>query len=313
MRALSTAAHIQTSFPEAVISTYYSAFGLTIRSELPLPEFCRLPGRRPGSVDVEISLADQGRNSGAEASAPSCTVGLREAHFWFEGVGGFDVTDGSRIRIRRHPAADDALLRMYVEGMMMATILFQRGHIVLHASVVQIGEKCAAFLGHVGAGKSSVAAALHVRGHGVVSDDNAAIDFSGGQPAVLPAFPYVKVFRSIAQSLGVPDGSLTVMHSSQPKCARGVRAGFPRAPVTLDRIYVLSRGEEHDLRTLSKRDATIELVRNSVPIRWKLPGGPEHLAQCAALAAHIPAFRIRTFDALGELPMLAKSIERHSP
>jgi hypothetical protein len=62
---------------------------------------------------------------------------------------------------------------------------------------------------------------------------------------------------------------------------------------------------------MSPAETIIELVRNSVPTRWKLAGGADHLQQCARLATCIPAFRIRTFNELTELPLLAQRIERH--
>jgi len=238
-------------------------------------------------------------------------VDTTDARFWFSGVAGFRVRHGREIVISPEPGIDDELLRMYVEGMMMATLLFQRGCFVLHASVVRIGESCAAFLGHVGAGKSSTAAALHARGHGVVTDDNAALSLTSTAALVTPSFPYVKVFPAIAASLGYSEQALSRMHSSQPKFVSRVDAAFPAGTLPLGRIYVLARDAEQPIASLAPGETIIELIRNSVPTRWKLNGGGEHLKQCAALAALIPAFRIRTFNQLDELPLLAEFIERH--
>ncbi len=293
-------------------ATLYSAYGLNIRSELPLPEFSRLSGRDSTRFDVTISFAPLASwiDPVRELNS-SWNVNSADSRFWFRGVGGFQVLAGSEIRITPEPGIDNRLLRMYVEGMMMATLLFQRGNFVLHASVVSIGGRSAAFLGHVGAGKSSTAAALHARGHAVVTDDNAAIDLSAASPHVTPAFPYVKVFPAIAASLGVSEDSLTLMHSSQPKCVHAVSTDFPDSAVPLDCIYVLSRDAEITPRRLTNPAAVMELIRNSVPTRWKLAGGAAHLRQCAQLAATTPVFLIRTFRALPELPELAQRIETH--
>jgi hypothetical protein len=296
----------------AVLSSHYYAYGLNIRSDLPLPEFSRSPEGHTACPDAQVSFAPENEWIAAvRALNSSWAVDLNDARFWFRGVGAFQAIGGSQILITPEPGIDNHLLRMYVEGMIMATLLFQRGYFVLHSSVVKIGPTCVAFLGQVGAGKSSTAAALHARGHAVVTDDNAAIDLSGNLPQVTPAFPYLKVFPAIAASLGHAEESLTRMHSSQPKFAHDVAREFPRSPVPLDRIYVLSRNAEPALTRIPPSEAIIELVRNSVPTRWKLAGGAEHLRQCARLAALVPLFRIRTFDTLPELPALAERIENH--
>jgi len=289
----------------------YSAYGLIIQSGLLLPEFSRAC-RSDLAVDVTVRFGP-GDDWIPEVreQASSWHVDANDARFWFKGVGGFRVRHGREIVITPEPEIDDALLRMYVEGMMMATLLHQRGHFVLHASVVQIGQTAAALLGHVGAGKSSGAAALHARGHAVVTDDNAAITFTSQEPLVTPAFPYVKMFPAIAAALGYPGHSLTQMHPSQPKCVGPVANGFPEGPVPLTRIYILTRDSEVSVAPLSRAETIIELVKNSVPTRWKLAGSADHLRQCASLASQVPAFRVRTFQKLEELPLLAETIERH--
>src|SRR5262249_172139 len=148
--------------------------------------------------------------------------------------------------------------------------------------------------------------ALHARGHAVVTDDNASISLASEAPMVTPAFPYVKVFPAIAAALGYPEDSLRRMHPSQPKSVSSVAGDFPKSPVPLYGIYILARDAEQSIAPLSRAETIIELVRNSVPTRWKLAGGADHLQSCASLAARIPAFRIRTFDKLPELPKLAE-------
>jgi hypothetical protein len=314
---IETGASPQSAAPCAALEIHrkpepFFAFGLSIRSELELPEFrAGFSGAHPATVDVEIAFAPQ----------PSCLEEIRGlkppldvkrdiARFWFENVGAFEVTAGSCIRISPEPGISDALLRMYVEGMMMATILFQRNYLVLHASVARIGAKGIGFIGHIGSGKSSTVAALHARGHAVVTDDNAAIHSDSGSPTVLPAFPFVKVFPSVARTIGYSDDSLTQMHDSQPKFVRRLER-FADTPVPLDRIYVLSRETDRDIEQLTPAAATIEFVRNSAPVRWRVSADPAHLRQCAALAARIPVYRIRTFHQLTEIPSLASRIENH--
>src|SRR5581483_1418909 len=154
--------------------------------------------------------------------------------------------------------------RLYVQGMLLAMILHQRGMCVLHASVVELDGQAIAIMGHVGAGKSSVAGALYAAGHRVLSDDNAAIQISDGLPSVIPAYPFVKLFPAVASMLGFHNGSLRQLHASQSKMAGSVRNGFTTTPSRLSRIYILGRDHEPVVRRLSTLAATVELIRNAV-------------------------------------------------
>jgi hypothetical protein len=295
----------------------YRAYGLAIRSRIPLPEFCSVKTGPPFMADVSVIIGngDDWIQDVRERES-FWSVLPHEARFWFHGVGGFLVRDGAVIVVTPEPDVDDALLRLYIEGMMMACVLQQRGYYVLHASVIQIEDHAIAFLGHVGAGKSTLAAALHARGHAVVSDDNAAIDLATDDLLVTPAFPSVKVYPAIAASLGYEEHSLRVMHTSQVKRAGSVSRAFPKEPVPLRQIYVLDRNGEDtasgEFRRLTPAEATLELILNSVPTRWRQPGDALHLKRCGELSRRIPISRVRSFQTLEEIPELARRIEQHS-
>jgi hypothetical protein len=234
------------------------------------------------------------------------------ARFWFPDVGGFAVEAGKRITAYPKPGIGDDYLRLYVEGMLMAMLLHQRGFCVLHASVVEIAGRSVALMGHVGVGKSSLAAGLYARGHRVLADDNAAIQLSNGTPAVAPGYPYVKLFPAIAALLGFDPGSLRLLHESQKKMAGGVSGGFDPSPAALSRIYVLRRDHASGITPLSALEATVELVRNAVPTRWGHPGDGDQLRRCADLAKQVPTFAVRTFSDLAVLPAVIEDLERHS-
>jgi len=283
---------------------HYCAYNLSIASDVPLPE---LPCTEKGS-DVEIRLRRPQVLNGKRAI--QWEVAPLMACFHFPGAGRFVVRDGGRVWVTPDPPGDPPLLRLYIQGMMLAALLYQRGLFVLHASVMQMGDRAVAFLGPVGAGKSTLAAALHARGYAVVADDNAAIRFQDGSPFVLPAFPNLKVYPAIAEALGYDPAALQLMHGSQRKRAQRVE-GFASAPLRLDRIYVLDRQAEPQAVRLAPVDAITELVRHSVPTRWGVAGDGAHLAMCGRLAADIPLFRVRTFATLGEIAGIAGRIEDH--
>jgi hypothetical protein len=101
------------------------------------------------------------------------------------------------------------------------------------------------------------------------------------------------------------------MHASQIKRSRSVSRAFPERPVPLRGIYVLTRDNVPEITRLSLPETTLELIRNSVPTRWRQSGDAAHLGHCARFARSIPAWRVRTFDTLSSLPELASRIEEH--
>jgi hypothetical protein len=293
-------------------SYFYHAYGISIESVIPLPEFA-VNRAEPFRADADVMFGSNADWADSVRHLPSFwSVRTHDARFWFQGVGSFLVSGGSAVIIDPEPGIDAGLLRLYVEGMMMACLLQQRGAYVLHASVVQMIDHAIAFLGHIGAGKSTMAAALHFRGHPVVTDDNAAVDLRPSEPQVVPAFPSIKLLPAIAECLGCDDDSLRVMHASQKKRARSVSRDFPSHPVPLRRIYVLDREAEDAIVRLSAGQAVLELIRNSVPTRWRQPGDSAHLMQCGELSQRVPVWKVRTFDTLDAIPELTRRIEEHA-
>jgi hypothetical protein len=279
------------------------AYGLDIQSGIELPEF--LPSQ--GGSDVTVPLDHE--------TAPDCgrqqwSIAADIAECCFSGVGRFRISQGSQIRVTAFPGVAPELLRLYVEGMMMAILLHQRGYFVLHSSMVEIDGRGVAFVGPVGAGKSSLAMAMHALGGRLVADDNAAVRISSGAPCVLPAFPRVKLYPDIAAALGIHPDKLAGLHATQAKKTTLIENGFATAPVPLHRIYALSR-EPSPTRKLSRPEAAVELIKHSIPARWGLPGTAEQLRECAYFSGLVPIYRIRTFDSPCLLRDVADSIATH--
>jgi len=285
----------------------YRAYGLIVQSDLPLPEFELNTDPRP--PDVTVTWSDDGLPPTNEAATLS--IGRDEATLAVPSIGNFSVHDGRLIVAQSRRGVEPTVLRLYVEGMIMATLLYQRGLQVLHASVVRVDGAAVAIMGGSGVGKSSTAAALHARGHDVLADDNAALEYRGGNAWVHPAYPSLKMFPAISSYLGYNECELRPLHQAAQKLGQTVRNAFPSEPVPLHRIYLLSRAGKPSLERLGNMQALIELIRNSVPTRWSHSADALHLQQCSGLVRHLPFYTVRTFSSLSELPCLASLIERH--
>ena len=140
---------------EAVVSSApmmtsrtYCAYGLTVRSEIPLPE---LPEIAAAPADVDVVYGEDAEwTVKFHDRAEEIEIRADGARFWFAAVGGFAVQDGVRITAYPKAGVSDELLRLYVEGMLFAMLLHQRGMCVLHASVIEIEGEVVALMGHVG-------------------------------------------------------------------------------------------------------------------------------------------------------------------
>jgi hypothetical protein len=287
---------------------YYSAYNLGIQSEVALPE---LPAA-PTGCDVSIRIAEPEGPIETSLIEFRCSSGS-EAVFSFPGVARFTIRAGREVTITPDPRADRSIFGLYIQGMMLAAAMYQRGFFVLHASVVSMHGWAVAIMGPTGAGKSTFASALRARGHGILADDNAAIDLAAAPPEVLPAFPNLKIYPEVAASLGYQASALRPMHESQVKRAQPVANSFWPTPLPLLCVYVLDR---EAVPTVSSRLTPVrtitELIRHSAPTRWGVKGDGRHLQMCAQMARAVPAFEVRTFNKLDEIPAIAKSIEAHA-
>ncbi len=292
---------------------YYVAYGLSIRSRLHLPELFD-GGVRP---ELEIRL---GKSEPTARDAIDRNVCVRttcdEVQLAWPTVGRFLVRGGREILV--HPArdADERTLRLFLLGPALAILLRQRGFLTLHASAVAIDGAAAVFIGASGSGKSTIAAALHERGHAVIADDVVAVELSGTGLRVPPGIPQLKLWPDAATAIGKEPGGLPRLSPKLDKRAHPIQKGFASEPVPLRWVYVVDRIGAHTILSLAPSLALIELVRHSYGARTLRGVRPaEHFRQCAQVAARVPVARLTVRSSLAELPALARLIEkdcRHS-
>jgi hypothetical protein len=273
----------------------YSAYSLTHWSEIPLPE---LAGGK-GDPDITITQGHAPRlPSRLDPDGHGFWCTSDEACHYFANVGAFLVRGGREIVVDPVPDVDPALVRLSVLGPALGLALHQRGHLVLHASTVSVGGRAVIFLGWRGWGKSTLAAALHGRGHAVVSDDVTALLMNDQPPAVLPGVPQLKLWPDAVTALGDAPEDLPRLHPDFEKRAFRVSEGFPEGPVPVARIHVLASGPRSDVAALRPTEAVLELIRHWYCSRFGdqlLRIGTtaaEHLRQCGALARNVEVRRL---------------------
>ncbi|GAC1635733.1 MAG: hypothetical protein NVS9B14_13350 [Candidatus Acidiferrum sp.] len=161
-------------------------------------------------------------------------------------------------------------LATYFLGPVMGFVLRRRGAMALHASAVNMANVAVAFSGAAGAGKSTTAAALALRGAPVLCEDIAVLDEVAGEFLVRPGYPRVCLWPDAVEKLcGAKDAlpNLTPTWEKKFLSLDGGRAEFAKRALSLGAVYLFGNRacEERApfLGEISVKEALLELVQNT--------------------------------------------------
>lgn len=297
----------------------YRVFGLHVRSSLALPELVPSQTGNP-DVRVEEGTVDETLAASLEVEASTEQEARRlvrpgRALLYWPEVGTFQVESGRRITIDAHEGVDEALVRLPLLGPVIAALLLQRRQLVLHASAVAIDGHVVGFVGAKGAGKSTMAAALHREGWPLVTDDLLAIRFDEEDTAVADSgIPRFKLWPEAAEAALHDDPeTLPPLHARVRKRARTADGTCSLDPHPLKGIYMLSGGDEIEIEPVEASSALfallphaynsplVEASGSSAMKRW-------HFQACAQLARHVPVRRLERPADLGRLDEVAARV-----
>lgn len=309
----------------------YTAYGLRVRSPVPLP-FARRPGGRDGcredtpgagEPDVVVRLgavpaalpgpADRRRTPGGravwEASPGAFLIGLR-------GVARYLVTGGCEVVIEPCGGGDREV-GAYLAGTVWAALLLQRGIVAFHASAAEFEAGAALFLGRSGAGKSSLLGALLKRGRAMLADDVAGVVLdAGGRPVALPAYPRLRLCEDAVDALGWRgQAQAREREWMQPEKYRMPAPRFRASPLRVCALFLLDSGHGNGIG--------IEPVPPSAAVEalgmraWRKPlvvglgRRQAHFRVVAAMARQAPVARVVRPSRPLRLGALADRIEAH--
>jgi energy-coupling factor transporter ATP-binding protein EcfA2 len=288
----------------------YTTYGLHIDSEIVFPEL--LPGEQSFNVRIRLASIDVPPPSGKRRISRKVTPD--EAILFWENVGALQIRNGNEIIADPLPEVEERVLRLFILGAGLAVLLHQRGYLILHASAVSVKGHAVCFLGNSGAGKSTMAAAMHDRGHHLVADDIVAVQTrDDGLPLVYAGFPQLKIWPELLDILKhVPD-ELPQLHPHLEKRGLRVPEGFPQGSLPLGCLYVLKQVDqvENEIVPIPPQEALIELVRLSfiVGILERTGTSARHFKQSSSLVNQIPICRLIRQKSLPDLPALARLVE----
>jgi hypothetical protein len=318
------------------------AFGLTLRSNVPIPGLCALaenplssasPARSSASNAVDVMVgslprfADAALGSGAtqvfpreDATATGYGLVVHDLgtgfHFRYEDDTRFLIeADGRRIWSTWQAPLTIDDMATYLLGPVMAFALRLRGVVSLHAGVVAHGQHAAALCGPAGAGKSTFIAAWARGGRPVLSDDLAPVTRHRDGFQVQPAGPRIRLWEASAEALFGRTDALPRLTPSWDKRYLDARlhGAFEPQSRPLRAVFVLEE-REHSRRAprlepLSPRAAFVALIGNMHGTRIV----PEHAQRAMFelardLASALPVQRVVPHADFAHLPNLCDMV-----
>lgn len=288
----------------------YSAFGLSLAADWPIPGLLRQPHASRPDISVRLERLVECDAAGEQPyySSEHDGDGVPALQVWkTAGYYRLRYADGTQFVVERNGehvrvivAAGSTLedAATYLLGPVLGFAMRLRGTTCLHASVVAIGGEAIALAGPAGAGKSTTAACFSAMGFPVLSDDIAALAERAGTIHVEPAYPQIRLWPdSVAMLYGAPD-ALPRLTPTWDK--RGLllsrRRAFQEQSLPLRAVYVLGEvraGAGPIVEDVSGSASLLVLLANAY-VGYLLDRAMRHheFESLARLAATVPVRRV---------------------
>ncbi len=304
---------------------YYSTYGFTVVSHIPLPELTPIDACDQPDIEIVAGNVDQTLLNGRQINR-WLQMGEDQCQMWIEGIANYRVESGKRIVVDRRvkkplaAAASPADVRVYLLGSALGVLAYQHGWLPLHINAVQApsGELWA-FTGPSGAGKSTIGAWLHTRlGWPQITDDVAVVKPEDQMPLLYAGPRKIKLWKETMEALQIG------MEGAQRDLSRVDKFHIP-APnaheatilAPLHHLVVLERGAEGSQPSLTEvfGDEAVVMLLDTL---YRIEFGREFMApdtivqRCEKLAAKLHIYRFSRpwgFDAMAEnlAPILKKT------
>jgi hypothetical protein len=291
---------------------YYNAFGLKIKSSIIFPELIS------GQCNSDIIIHSEGYESLHHKLSKTKKKGFSEIFYSSNDVlylidnePLFRVISGKEIIVNPIVNIDMSFLRHLILGPGIGTLLLQKGHLVLHASAVNVEGRGVVFLGWGGDGKSTIAAAMNNRGYQFITDDVLTIKFSkDNEPVAVPSFPRVKLWDDVIKYMTDQPELIRKIHPEIEKYSLKVDDRFSLESLPLKMIYVLENSQNTTITVLKPQDALMELIKSSYALNlFGETGKSRNLFQCANLVKNVPVKLLKKRQSLKELEDLIRIVE----
>jgi hypothetical protein len=301
------------------VTLRYQVYGLSFTSNTPIPGLFETSDASP-SPDLIVDF--QKPPSWAEAALqlpqvilqtiPACEethdpafvlTSLGDGQFFrlYYSDGTCFVVNAATTRLWGTPGEGQSMrdLSTYFLGPVMGYILRRRGFTALHASALCLGGKAIALTGAAGAGKSTTAAALALRGVPVLCEDIAAVEEADGDFAIEAGYPRVCLWPESVEMLMGKRDALPLIAPNWEKCYLPLNGGQARLEIQkqpLGGVYILAPRETENaprVEEVSGCDVFLELVQNTY-MNWLLDRAQraQEFELLSRLVSRVPVRRI---------------------
>lgn len=217
---------------------YYNVHGLTICSEIDLPELVTVKEHGPdvwiriGHVPDHLPIIN---GSGVLYEAAQDDFLLK-----LDSIAKYRVQTGKYITIDSKASARPEEVRLFLFGSAMGALLHQRGMLAMHASSVKKGGKGFLIAGTSASGKSTLSAGLLKKGYSIISDDISVIALEKEiEHFIYPGMPHLKLWKDVLVHMN-ENLNLEKVRPMLEKYKKPTIPGKKLNPVKLDKIVVLS-------------------------------------------------------------------------
>jgi hypothetical protein len=220
-------------------------------------------------------------------------------HFWRRAI--FVVAFNAR-RITCYPSksASLATIQQLFLGHVIPLLFLEEGALPLHASAVLTGHGALAFIARTGGGKSTLAAAMGIRGCSIVADDCAIVEVTDEFCRVRPLESGLRLRLDTLRMLQLTARSVK-KHSGSVVPKKRVTAPmlglqFHDRPARLHQIYFLEfvRGVRRPtIELVSRADAALALMVSSFQIATDEPARLRHMFEILSrVVTQAPVLRL---------------------
>lgn len=230
---------------------FYSAFGLEVISEIPLPEVSEI-GEPKIFFDTEIIIG----NLTEEWSVTGALIDhffIKENIVMFQigEVAIFSIKNGNQIIVSPLDGFNEDEARLYILGTCMGVILLQRRILPLHGSAIVLDGKAYGFVGDSGAGKSTIASSFVQKGYSLLTDDVIAVTFSEkGIPVVSPSYPQQKLWQESLNQFGMDYQQYRPLVERETKYAVPIPSNFLHKSYPLAGVFEIVKTNHDEIEIL---------------------------------------------------------------
>jgi hypothetical protein len=295
----------------------YSAYGLTICSDIELPGLVALDPHSVEAVDLTIvhgAVSTTGLND-AKLVKPLSQFDGQTLWFDVPMIGRFLVEQGQQVTFESYPGVSLDSIRVYLLGSCLAAIFYQKQRVVLRGAAVSADDKsCVLLVGSGPVGKSSLAAILRKHGYSILSDELCVLAPDGEIGKIVPGLAQLKLWRQTLKYLEVDVDAMARVRPEIEKYFLPVADGFCDNPRAVSTVYILN---EHNLdefvfeeiNGFAKFQALTQFTYMAQYIDQLIPA-KVHMKQIAALANKVRVVRVSRPNRYFELDELIQRIER---